>query len=397
VTITRPGATRGPLALSFDLDAIRARIPILAHAIPLNGCSQAPQTAETRDAAERYLESWATRGMEWEEWVAEVERARAAFARLVGADVDEIAITSSVSEAASSLASALDFGADRDTVVASGMEFPTVAHVWLAQRRRGARVRWVDVVDPLGDGVIPAEAWRDAIDERTRVVSAALAWYQNGALQDVAEIARLARERGAISFIDAYQALGTRPFDARALGVDALACGALKFLMGTPGIAFLYVRRELAERLEPGVTGWFGRANPFAFDARALDWAAGARRFDTGTPPVLPAYVARAGIELLERTGLERIGAWNAALARRAADVGRELGLARLGTEDIAARAPTTAFRVRGDSHEVEVRLRARGVIASARGPVVRIAPHFYNTMDDVERGVVLLAESIEG
>lgn len=380
---------------SFDLLAWRARVPILAHTIALNACSQAPQTTDTHAAAERYLHSWAERGMDWDEWIGEVERARSAFARLIGASPDEIAIASSVSAATSAFASALAFDGERDTVAASGMEFPTVGHAWLAQARRGARVRWVPVEDPAGEGCVPMESWVRAIDERTRVVSAAYAWYQNGALQDVASIARLARERGALSFVDAYQVLGTRPIDVRALGVDALASGTLKFLMGTPGIAFLYVRRELIERLEPMVTGWFGRVDPFAFDARTLDWHATARRFDAGTPPILPAYISRAGIETLETIGLAPIGDWTARLATRLADSGRALDLTPIGPTDASRRAPTTAFLVRGDSHAVEERLRARGVIASARGPVVRLAPHYYNTFDDVDRGVRMLAECL--
>ena len=114
---------------------------------------------------------------------------------------------------------------------------------------------------------------------------------------------------GALLFVDAYQTVGTRPIDVRALDVDFLAAGNLKFLMGVAGIAFLYVRAELIERLRPTLTGWFGRANPFAFDATLLDWAATARRFDTGTPPLINAYIARAGMDLVLEAGLEAIGA----------------------------------------------------------------------------------------
>jgi len=124
----------------YDLAAVRRQIPLLASAVPMNACSHAPQTLAPRAAAERYLESWDRLGMDWDAWMAEVALAKREFARLIGATPDDIALFSSVSEAASAVASALDFGGARRRVVASGAEFPTVGHVWLAQEPRGARV-----------------------------------------------------------------------------------------------------------------------------------------------------------------------------------------------------------------------------------------------------------------
>jgi selenocysteine lyase/cysteine desulfurase len=374
---------------AYDIARWRARIPLLAHAIPMNNCSQAPQTDATRAAATAYLDSWGRDGMDWEGWVTEVERGRESFARLINADVDEIAVTSSVSQAVSALASALDFGSPRNRVVASAAEFPTVGQVWLAQGSRGADVSWV----PLShDGTIDLTEYDTRLDERTRVVSACHGYFVNGFIQDVASIARLAHDRGAILFVDAYQTLGTQPIDVKALGVDALAGGTLKYLMACAGIAFLYVRRELAEQLRPTVTGWFGRVNPFAFDPMTLDWAAGARRFDGGTPPIINAYIARAGLEIIHDVGPANIAAWTRALSERMISGGTDRGLLLHGTPDVTRKSPTTAFRVPGTSANVERALRARGVIASARGDVIRLAPHFYSTFDDVDQTLDALA-----
>ncbi len=372
----------------FDIAAARARIPILAHAIPMNNCSQAPLTDITRAAAERYLASWNSRGMDWDAWMAEVDVARAAFAALINASPDEVGVVSSVSQATSAIATALRLDDGRDTVVASAMEFPTVGQVWLAQERRGARVRWVDTVD----GRIPIEAYDAAIDERTAVVSSAHAYYQNGAIQDVAAIARIARERGALSFVDAYQSLGVMSVDVKALGVDMLASGTLKYLMGTPGIAFLYVRRELIDRLEPLTTGWFGRANPFAFDAKRLDWAKTAARFDGGTPPIMPAYVSAAAMQWLLEFGSDAIERWTQHLSRRLAEGAAARGLQLHALGLAAPKTPSTAICCE-DSHAVEHALLERGIIASARGPVVRLAPHFYNTEADVDEALDALAQ----
>ncbi len=190
-------------------------------------------------------------------------------------------------------------------MLASAAEFPTVGHVWLAQQSRGAEVHWVPLSN---DGTIDASEYEARIDDRTRVVSACHAYFVNGFKHDIGAVARIARARGALTFVDAYQTLGTEPIDVKALGVDALAGGTLKYLMACAGIAFLYVRRDLAEQLRPTVTGWFGRVNPFAFDATALDWAPGARRFDGGTPPIINAYIARAGLEIIHEVGPARRG-----------------------------------------------------------------------------------------
>ena len=379
MSITRP---------AYDIDAWRRRIPLLESWIPMNNCSQAPQTDATRAAAERYLESWNRDGMDWDAWMTEVALAKAEFARLIGASPDDIAVFSCVSEAASAVASTLDLRDRRTKIVVSEAEFPTVAHVWLAQVARGARVEWA----PVRDGVIDLSEYDTIIDDHTALVSACHGYYKNGFIQNAARIAGRAREAGALSFVDAYQTLGTIPIDVRALGVDFLASGNLKFLMGIPGIAFLYVKPEIVETLTPTITGWFGRANPFAFDAKALDWSPTASRFDTGTPPVMNAYIARAGMEIINAVGPSKIRAWLEVLGERLIDGGRSRGLVIHGTDDMQRKTSTTAFVV-SDSHAVELAMREQGIIPSARGDVIRLAPHFYSTIADVNRALDVLAD----
>lgn len=383
---------QSPTTPDYDIAAWRKRIPIIASGamVPMNNCSQAPQTDVTRAAAERYLESWNQDGMDWDAWMAEVALAKKEFATLVNAVPEDIAVFSSVSEATSAVASALDFAGAQNKIVVSEAEFPTVGHVWLAQRARGARVEWAQV----SEGVIEPFAYVDRVDDRTAIVSACHAYYLNGYLQDIGAIAARAHAHGALLFADAYQTLGAMPVDVKALGVDFLASGNLKFLMGIPGIAFLYVKPDVVQRMHPTVTGWFGRADPFAFDVKQLDWSATASRFDSGTPPMINAYVARAGMEILNGIGVAKIRAWHEVLSRRLIEGGLERGLTLNGSTDVASKTVSTAFVV-DDSHGVEQKMRSRGIIASARGPVIRLAPHFYSTLEDCDRALDALAESV--
>jgi len=375
---------------SYDLDAVRSEIPILRTHVPVNNCSQAPQSRATREAADDYLTSWNEAGMDWDAWIGETDAARAEFAALIGAEPDDVAVATSVSQATASVASGLDYGKGRHRVVASAAEFPTVGHVWLAQERFGADVRWV----PERDGRVLLEDYEAAIDEETLVVSACRGYYQSGFKQDVTSIANMAHAKGALLFVDAYQTLGSEPFNAVDSGADFVASGNLKFLMGIPGIAFLWVRPGLAEHLQPAITGWFGRENPFAFDATQLDWGAGARRLDLGTPPILPAYIARAGMQWLNEIGLDAIGAWTTTLGQRCVEGARERGLTVFGPTAAVEKAPTTSI-VCEHSHVVEATAREQNVIASARGSVIRIAPHFYNTLEDVDRALDVVADAI--
>jgi selenocysteine lyase/cysteine desulfurase len=378
MTLLTSATHAGP---EYDIEAWRRRIPLLSSIVPMNNCSQAPQTDATREAAERYLESWRTSGMDWDSWMEEVHLAKAEFARLINASPDDVAVFGSVSEATSAVATAIDFAGSRRGVVVTEAEFPTVGHIWLAQQPRGAQVRWVPVD---ADGTVHASAYDTVLNDDVAIVSACHAYYLNGALQDLTALATRAHEHGALLYVDAYQSLGTVPVDVRALNVDFLASGNLKFLMGVPGIAFLYVRPEIVTQMEPATTGWFGRTNPFAFTIKQLDWAPTASRFDMGTPPIINAYIARAGMQLINDIGVQNIRRWHQVLGERLIAGARERGLTVHGPTDMQHKTATTAIVV-PDSHAAELEMRRRGFLPSARGPVLRLAPHFYNTLDDVD------------
>jgi selenocysteine lyase/cysteine desulfurase len=377
----------------MTLDEFRSRFPIFKRRVYVNSCSQGALSTDVDGALRGYLDSWHESGSPWEMWVAEVERLRARFAASIGAGVDEIAVMPSASAGINAVASALSFTGPRSHVVIGDFEFPTMAQIWLAQERRGASIRRARALSTAPD-MLPLEAYDRVIDERTLIVPATHVCFRNGHKSDIAGLVRLSHDRGAYVFLDDYQRTGSGPIDVHALGVDFMVTGCLKYLIAAAGIAFLYVRRDLIERFEPTVTGWFGRVNPFAFRIDELDWPAGANRFESGTPPVPNAYAALAGLELLDRIGYDVVGKQVdhlvAGYASAAADAG------------FVVRTPAAADR-RGplvvvqsvDGPALVEKLAARGIIASCRGNGLRIAFHGYNTEGDVDAVVsALVAES---
>src|SRR2546421_6383244 len=281
-------------------ERIRHRFRIFEHQVYINSCSQGALSDSVRAAYQQYLADWDEKGAPWEYWVERQEAARAAFAGLVNAGPDEIAVTTSLSAGVSALASGLRFGA-RSKVVLTDWEFPTIGQIWHAQEARGARVVHVPAAD---DGTIPIEHFERAIDEDTLIVSITHVCYRNGAMVDVPKVVKLAHDRGALVLLDAFQAIGSLPVDVRELDVDFLGAGVLKYLLGSAGLGFFYCRRELVERVWPTQTGWFADKNIFDMDHTDYSPAPTAARFQSGTPPVPSIYAGIAGIKLMQEIGI---------------------------------------------------------------------------------------------
>jgi selenocysteine lyase/cysteine desulfurase len=377
------------------LDALREQIPLLQTHAYLANCSQAPLARPVRAALEAFLTTWSEDGMDWDSWMAEVERARSAFAALIGVSPEQIAVGTSVSQRVSSLASALvqDSQLSSRRIVSSVAEFPGVAHAWLATRAAGWQVEQLEADER---GIVSAEQFHAALRQTPpSLLSLPHVCYANGALLPLDELVEDAHERGAYVFVDAYQSIGTVPINVQTTPVDFLAAGVLKYLCGTAGIAFLYVSPRVQAELEPTVTGWFGRQNPFAFDARLLDYAPGAARFDLGTPPVINAYTARAGMELILQTCVERIRAHILYLSTLAQELGQQLGLTLAGPVEAAKRGATTAFDVGSPerAHQLEAILRQQNIVVSARGQIVRVAPHGFTREEEIRHALATLAD----
>jgi selenocysteine lyase/cysteine desulfurase len=367
---------------------VRHRFPVFQKRVYINSCSQGALSDSVRDAYDHYLADWDEHGAPWEYWVEQLEAVRGSIARLVKADEDEIAVTTSVSAGVSALASGLRFGEGRDKVVVSDFEFPTIGQIWHAQERRGVRVEHVPAEV---DGTIPLERFEATIDEQTALVAVTNVCFRNGSRLDVEAVTRLAHERGALVLVDAYQTVGSIPIDVRAIGCDFLCAGVLKYLLGSAGLGFLFCRRELVQGIEPTATGWFADRDIFEMDIHDYSPAPTARRFEAGTPPIPPIYAGIAAIELMQEIGI----------AETEAHVRELNAILHDGLEELGARAVTPRAREQSgalvcvaskDVSALVAALAAEGIVTSSRDDNLRISAHCYNTAEDVHAVLDVLA-----
>ncbi len=241
------------------------------------------------------------------------------------------------------------------------------------------------------DGVrIDPEQFAEAVDERTLFLATSHVYFATGYENDLAALADVARSAGAWSLIDGYQGSGQVPVSLPGTGVDFYTSGPLKWLLGGPGLAYLYVRDELVERLEPRLTSWFATKRQFEFDPEGFEYRDDARRFEMGTPALPTVHTALGGQEIIDDVGIEAVAARNRRLTARLVEKAREAGF-RLRLPEPDHR--TAIVMIHHDDPPGAVRhLAANGVIVDYRPGFVRVSPHFYNTVDEVDRCVEVLA-----
>jgi len=366
---------------------LRSHFPILSERTYLYSCSQGAYSDAVAAGLDRFTQSWRMSAAPWNDWMEHYETLRASFARFINAEPDEIALVTSASAGIAAIASALTFER-RKKVVMSEYEFPTMGHIWLAQQPRGAEVQFLDGVN----NELPTAAYDRAIDDQTSIVPLTHVSFINGFRSDVVTVTRLAHDKGALLFLDGFQDCGTRPIDVKALDVDFYVSGTLKYLLGPPGIGFLYVRRSLIESLRPTVTSWMAQRDVFAFATKRLDPAPAARRFEGGSPSVPNIFMAQAGLDLLTGVGMENVAAQIASLTRAFLQEVTALGIATKTPP--ASVGPLVVLRST-DAPALIERLTARNIVVSARLDGVRISFHVYNTLEDVAATVLALKDNL--
>ncbi|HEV2851354.1 MAG TPA: aminotransferase class V-fold PLP-dependent enzyme [Thermoanaerobaculia bacterium] len=361
------------------LDAIRAEFPLLETCVYLNSnaTGATPRSAKAvLDEYWRTLERW--RDEAWERWWEDLHAYADGLAALIHAPAGSVICDMNVSTLLSRVLSCFDYR-ERPRVVTSDREFPALPHALRAFGRYGLE----PVTVPSQDGVeIDAERLAREIDERAQLVCVSHATFETGALLDLEPIVRRAHEVGALVVLDAYQSVGVVPLDVTASGVDFVLGGAHKWLCGSYESAFLYVRPDRLPGLHPAASGWIASADPLSF-APPTGWADGVRRFAGGTPAVLPALFSRPGLGLLREIGVDAIRRQSLARTDRIIERADEAGIPVATPRAHERRGGIVALRFPG-ADRVARDLVASGFVCSYRGGL-RIAPHFYNTDEEVD------------
>jgi len=358
----------------------RAEFPILERKTYLNSCSLGALSQRALGRVAEFHEDWHNYGASawYETWVGRMSELRGRVAAMINAEEREVALSASVSAALSVLGSAFDYS-KRNRVVMSELDFPTAAYQWMV--RPGVEVVRV----PSDDGIsIDPQRMADAIDDRTAIVLISHVFFTTGAIQKTAAIAEAARRHGAFFIIDAYQSGGQVPIDVNALGADALVTGPLKWLLGGPGLAYVFVRDEWIHNLKPTITGWFAARDQFAFDINNFAFKDDARRFELGTPALSTVHAALGGQEIIDSFGVAAIRGRNSELTEQLIARLRDAGMSIRGAANPEDRSALVMIPHDEPAAAVQ-RLAARRIVVDWRPGYVRVSPHFYNTPDEVD------------
>ncbi|MEO6191399.1 MAG: aminotransferase class V-fold PLP-dependent enzyme [Thermoanaerobaculia bacterium] len=376
------------------LDLLRLRdeeFPVTRECVYLNHAGVGPlsQRAATRMAMMAETVSRSGDRL-WSDRMEEADRVRGLAARLLGArESHEVAFVENTSSALSLVAEGLDWQPG-DNVVGAALEFPSNVYPWMSLASRGVEYRQVEE----RDGRIDPDEILARLDSRTRMLALSWVQYASGFRSDLARLGRACREQGVLFVVDVIQGLGALPLDVEADFVDVAAASAHKWLLGPEGIALLYVSDRVVERLRPARSGWRSMRDPFQWTAYDLTWNEGARRFESGTLNAYGIVALGGSLEVLLKVGAEEIEPRVLALAGLAAR-----GLEELGFSVVSSRRRgetsgiVTAVPPRHSAQELIKPLDQRGIVVAARAGRLRIAPHFYNTADEIERCLGELAE----
>jgi kynureninase len=368
---------------------LRSLFPIFERKIYLNSCSLGPLSTRSRAALEQYADDWMEFGAPawWLRWIPRIERVRELFCTAIHGPTNNLTIHHSASSALSSIASALDY-AKRPKVVISELDFPTISYQWLVKRE-------VEVVFARSsDGVtIPLSEYERLVDERTAAVATSHVFYATGALQDIGAITGIAHRNGALAIVDGYHTLGMMPIDVAEAGVDFYVGGTLKWVCGGPGLTFIYAADSVLSTL-PSVTGWFAARDQFAFETLSFEPAESAARFQMGTPSVGTVYTGVPALELLLEVGPERIYERIRMLTDAIVERADALGLQVASPRDGGSRGGVVMLRLDDPPAAVEA-LDKAGIVADARPGKLRISPHYFNTVADIDAVMSVLGDTV--
>jgi kynureninase len=362
----------------------RGEFPILEHSTYLISNSLGAMPRAVYGSLHNYADSWAKRGVRaWEQgWWDMAVSVGDQIAPLIGARPGEISLHQNVTTTQAVISSCFAFRGPRNKIVMTELEFPSIQYFYHEQQRHGARI---DLVPSSNTVRFDLDQFLAAIDETTLLVPISLVLFRSSHIVDAQAIIERAHRVGAHVILDLFQATGTMPVEVRKLGVDFAVGGALKWLCGGPGVAYLYVREDLRPKLKPALTGWIAHRRPFAFETGSIDSCEDSYRYLNGTPHIPALYACQPGLDIVKQAGIAAIRAKSVALTTRLFEGARLRGWQINTPEDPAERAGTVSIDC-PHAQEVCNELRAREILVDYRPKAgVRVSPHFYNREEECD------------
>lgn len=370
----------------------RAEFPIVDSCTYLVSHSLGAMPRRTAAYLQQFADDWSNRGVRaWHEGWWEIGRTTGdLLAPVLGVQPGTISMHQNVTVAMAIIASCHTFDSRRNRIVMTDLEFPSNMYLFEGFRRYGADIVYVKSPDAMRTDL---EALLDAIDERTVLVPLSYVLFKSAYIQKVEAVIEKAHRVGARVILDLYQAAGTVPLAVERLGADFAVGGSVKWLCGGPGAGYLYARPDLASRLEPGIVGWAAHAEPFEFVPGAIAYAEAPERFQSGTPNVPSLYSARAGYEIVAEIGVPAIREKSLRLTRRLMQLAHEAGF-RVNTPDRDdERGGAVIIDAPGGKAVADELIRREVIVDYRPGAGVRMAPHFYNTIEEIEHAMRMLTD----
>jgi cysteine desulfurase / selenocysteine lyase len=323
-------------------------------------------------------------------WNGRIADLRRLSARMIEADLDEIAFVGNTTAGVNFVAEGFPWRPG-DNIVTREDEFPANQYPWLHLADRGVETRRL----PVGGGRLDLDRLAAAIDERTRIVSLSWVAYANGWRHELEEIVKLVHDRGALFFLDAIQGLGVFPLDVKKTPIDFLAADGHKWMLGPEGAGVFYLRREHLKLLRPVGVGWNSVKNEHDFHKIVYDLKETAERYEGGSINIACLLALRASLELLARYPAECLAARVLEITDHACRRLTEIGATVLSDRSADHKSGIVSFELPGrDPVAIRRRCFEQKVILSCRAGRLRISPHAYNDESDIERLIAAIQES---
>lgn len=373
--------------------------PITRHSIYLNHAANGPLPGPVARTLHTYIDDTSNFGnINFARWTVYEQGAHRRLASLIHVRPDQLALVASTGDGLMHIASGLRWQPG-DTIISAECEFPSNIYPWLNLQEQGVQVHLV----AMRDNRIAVEDVLASITERTRLVSLGLVGFSTGFRSDIATIARYCHERGIMCGIDAIQALGALDIDAQELGIDYLAAAAHKWLLGPQTTGILYISDALLAQIHVPRRGWFSVETPFDFFNYEQPLKAGAARFEHSSPNRLPIVGLDAALGIFESIdgGMQAVEQRILGLTGHAIAGLERLGYPVVSPQGEGERSGIVCFNVHPDRQDISPQqlvdeLASRNIRVAARGNVVRISPHFYNTLEEIDTLLNALEELIK-